>query len=699
MNPKDVVLPIALGGAGGGGGGGDADITKATLAPNFSTSTAYTAGDYVWHSGKMYRFTMAHEAGSWTGTDVEEAPLSAGISELKSEIDDFGDTYAKQDGSYDSMTVGNAKQLVATVGVEDKVPYLFRTTGGSADVGDRKTMEIVGGTVAWNQKYFNNILNIEVQGVTFVADSDGVVTVNGTSTGLGNCSFMTISESNGNLLSGHVYYLHACPTGGSALTYYAGVAGLVRDIGNGGLFKHTFDWPTSTFRFDFKEGQTFTNVKIYPQYIDLTQMFGSAIADYIYSLEQANAGAGVAWFRKLFPKPYYAYDAGTLMSVKTSANITTGFNQWDEEWEVGKIDASTGANVPQSNRIRSKNYIPVLPSTTYYFLSNNVLAEWFEYDANKNFLRYVSPDIKDTTFTTGNDCYYRRFCMYSAYGTTYNHDICINLSWDGERDGEYEPYVSHQYALDPDLELRGIPKLDSDNSLYYDGDTYKSDGTVTRRYGIRVLNGTEDWHSPDSSGHCWYQDDSIMRSNKTGVPYSQTMISTVKVVNNSYAFGDVTEPAVTAWGGTTASDDNYWYFAAPNVENTPTAIKEYLAANPVAIVYMLTTPTTETADHYQTPQIVDDFGTEEFVDTRDVPIPVGHDTTYQANLRAKLEMAPDSPSGDGDYIVRHSNGQNAYVPLTFPADELPAAPTEDGSYVLKATVADGAATYTWEAQS
>ena len=58
---------------------------------------------------------------------------------------------AEIDGEYDSMTVGNAEQLVSTVGVEDKVPYNFRTAGGSADIGDRLAEKIVGGTVAWNQ--------------------------------------------------------------------------------------------------------------------------------------------------------------------------------------------------------------------------------------------------------------------------------------------------------------------------------------------------------------------------------------------------------------------------------------------------------------------------------------------------------------------------------------------------------------------
>ena len=48
---------------------------------------------------------------------------------------------------------------------------------------------------------------------------------------------------------------------------------------------------------------------------DLTEMFGSTIADYIYSLEQNNAGAGVAYFKNLFPKDYYAYNAGTETCV------------------------------------------------------------------------------------------------------------------------------------------------------------------------------------------------------------------------------------------------------------------------------------------------------------------------------------------------------------------------------------------------
>jgi hypothetical protein len=116
------------------------------------------------------------------------------------------------------------------------------------------------------------------------------------------------------------------------------------------------------------------------------------------------------------------------------------------------------------------------------------------------------------------------------------------------------------------------------------------------------------------------------------------------------------------------------------------------AMSGVYVVYEVATPTTETADPFTNPQKVNDFGTEEYVDTRGVAIPVGHDTFYPTNLRAKLETAPDSPSGNGDYIVRQINGKNEYV-------ALPTLPTTNGTYTLKCTVSGGTPTLSWVAGS
>lgn len=70
------------------------DFAVASIAPNFSSATAYTAGQWVWHSGKLYRFTADHAAGAWTGTDAVQAVLAndlgGEITDLKIAMEDNG---------------------------------------------------------------------------------------------------------------------------------------------------------------------------------------------------------------------------------------------------------------------------------------------------------------------------------------------------------------------------------------------------------------------------------------------------------------------------------------------------------------------------------------------------------------------------------------------------------------------------------
>lgn len=433
--------------------------------------------------------------------------------------------------------------------------------------------------------------------------------------------------------------------------------------------------------------------------IDLTQMFGSAIADYLYALEQANAGAGVAWFKSLFPKPYYAYNAGTLIHVNASAHETIGFNQWDEEWVNGYFNDS-GVFTSRNDIVGSKNAIPVLPNTTYYLKCMNASFVTFWRSAvttssapSSEFISRQQLSSAPYTFTTPSDCYYLFFNLPTGYGGTYKNDICLNLSWDGERDGEYEPYVKHTYALDDSLELRGIPKLDANNKLYYDGDRYTNDGQVERRYGIVDL-GSLTWNDAFTNG--FYARIETMKApltldeRKTGcvcVKYPNSTVISISTTmdDKSWLRGD--------------NGNGYGYIAIKDTAYSDvTAFKT--AMNGVMLVYELATPTTESAEPYTSPQIIDDFGTEQFVvvEQSGVAMPVGHESRYTNNLRAKLEMSPDSPDGDGDYIVRQENGENTYVPLVI-TSVLPSAPSTDGSYKLVCTIVNGEATYTWEAQA
>ena len=63
-----------------------------SLAPAFSTSTAYAVGQYVTNSGVLYRFTTAHPAGTWNSAHVTAVNLGSDISALKSAFDSSLDT-------------------------------------------------------------------------------------------------------------------------------------------------------------------------------------------------------------------------------------------------------------------------------------------------------------------------------------------------------------------------------------------------------------------------------------------------------------------------------------------------------------------------------------------------------------------------------------------------------------------------------
>lgn len=281
--------------------------------------------------------------------------------------------------------------------------------------------------------------------------------------------------------------------------------------------------------------------------IDLTQMFGSTIADYIYSLETSTAGAGVSLFKSLFPKDYYPYNSGELMSVKTSAHKT--------------------------------------------------------YDANDNVL--------------GN------------------------------------------YPISP-IELRGIPKL-VNNKLTYDGDIYKADGSVTRRYGIATFNG-------DANVQVW---------NATYYAFKIILPTKMKFVNHEInLLGNKLKSLDNAniWNGTGygISSENAGNIAIRiDGITTAEAMKTWLASNPLTVVYELATPTTETTTPYTETQICSPYGTESFVDDRDVQIPVGHKTKYkQINDPADIIVpnagnVPSAPTiqltGSGTVGVYLGNAQTLQV--------------------------------------
>lgn len=619
----------------------------------------------------------------YTIPQIDDTLSETGKSADAKVTGDALETKAEIDGYYEDMTVGDAEQLVGTQFVEDSVPYLYRTSGGSADIGNREYDEIVGGSVVWNSlaRFNQSDIPSADNGITYSYTDGNSVLLNGTVVNTGaRTGWFGLIETVGLDLSRYGHKLLVMPKllsgsitdGNISFTVSTGIYSV--KVGNSkiGILNYT---NTNQIRGSIilDGGTVCTNAKITIICVDLTAMFGSAVADYLYTLDSATAGAGVAKLKSwgFLQKDYYEYNAGTMMHVSgISAHEMVGFNQWDEEWEVGAYNGANGNKVSGSGRIRCKNRISVLPNTQYYFKAPGNVSLYY-YRADGTYIRQQWQSNRGI-FTTTNDCYYVTFNLGANTGETYNHDICINLSWSGTRNGEYEPYVKHSYPLDDSLTLRGIPKLDASNNLYYDGDTYAADGTVTRRYGIVDL-GTLTWTLAD------------------GYYVLQSVIPGVKAPANgstkANAFAEKLN-VVTSNGVTSGTERGI------GIRPTGSAYASDTGSAPTGyLVYELATPTTEEATPYNEVQIVDDWGTEEYVSTSIVP--VGHNTRYPQNLRDKLQHLPNLADSDGFYLIQQKGTQMDLVAFHIPK----ATGLADGTYTLKATVSGGTPTYTWEADT
>ena len=245
--------------------------------------------------------------------------------------------------------------------------------------------------------------------------------------------------------------------------------------------------------------------------IDLTTIYGTG-----------NEPTSVDDFLNDYPifRGYVPYTTGAMDYAYTKKVDITGFNVWDEEWEVGNYDENTGNKVDNASKIRSKNPIRVMPNTQYYFKCPVGLNLFF-YDINGN---YFDSDRTSMTgnmvYTLPNNCYYITFSTFGISTTTYNHDICINVS-NTTLNGTYKP--SYHNAL---LEAKIVAIKQKLVSLGYSADVlgYGLDNVynyidlenskVVLKMGGYAFTGNEKWVQ---SSHCY-----IMQGNLSNVKLPST---------------------------------------------------------------------------------------------------------------------------------------------------------------------------------
>ncbi len=414
------------------------------------------------------------------------------------------------------------------------------------------------------------------------------------------------------------------------------------------------------------------------RYIDITQWFASRPTIAVALTRDSD----VKWFLQQYPKALSLdYDAGTIIDTETYEYQTTGINLWDEEWELGTFNTTTGVNIASTYQIRSKNPIKIFPNTQYYF--NAPINLWVMfldinmqpisitlpsgYQGDGNSVQLGNTDNKQI-FTTPINAVYCKFFCQASYGTTYKNDIQIcNHFTQTQIEQTYHKFEIHKDTVDWSWTSTGKGKSAgsvADTKDYVLGKNIEKVGSVDL--------GTLNW--------------TLITSFETTYFYTNDLNSIIKRnwQNNlcsKYKIGDY--PTLINNNKILCVDDNGRLNIRDDSYNDVQAFKQAMSG--VILNYALATPIESdmVGDEIITTVQENDYGNE-------VKVPAsgnmfsGSATTifYQDNVLRQIYNNKSNIDG----LQEDVNTLEA---------KIPDAPTTDGTYVLKATVSGGVATYSW----
>lgn len=298
----------------------------------------------------------------------------------------------------------------------------------------------------------------------------------------------------------------------------------------------------------------------------------------------------------------------------------TGVNVWDEEWEVGAINSSTGAKEVNYVKIRSKNYIPIVPNTPYYYTNLTVginnYANIYFYDGNKNYIGEIPMGVYAGTstsnanyhnpFTTPTNASYMMFSVTNGYGTTYKNDISVNYP---STDHDYHPYNGDTYPI-------------SLGRTVYGGVLDVTSGVLTVTHKSRTFNGGDSWNGSNIGTNANLSISDMLSGNH----YSDTLAICDSLPKVSVISGDTPEVRI---GASNTSVYLYNMKTADASITSSATLNTYLVNHPITITYPLATPTTITL----TPQEIATFKSANNIWSDNGTISV----TYRADIQGYID--------------------------------------------------------------
>ena len=281
-----------------------------------------------------------------------------------------------------------------------------------------------------------------------------------------------------------------------------------------------------------------------------------------------------------------------------------GVNQWDETWEQGSIDNSTGEDKTAGSGIRCVGYIPVASGASYYiYTGDNIPVRYYWYDSAKAFLS--SDSVRNGTITAPSNAKYLRIRSTGDYGNTYKNNWSVN----------YPSTVTTYEA--PVTPLPITVSWQSEAGTVYGGTVDVVTGVLTVDRGIIDLS-TLTWNRNQPSGATFYR-------------YLAT-ISGATGENNKLVCSDLaieTSTAATSQKNGTIKITSTGEQLVARLDSCETAAAFTTAMSGVMLVYPLATPQT-----YQlTPQQISTLlgNNTVFVDCGSVSV------TYQASIKGYID--------------------------------------------------------------
>ena len=516
--------------------------------------------------------------------------------------------YAKQDGFYGTMGVGNAQvakqieNVSEDVGSTQEEPFIFQGTATDNGLDSVETAPIAkhlekqGNSVVVNQLVDKQASDVSgtYKNIQVTDNRDGTFKLNGTSDDAGNINIIKDID----LIDTHKYLVL---------------------IDNNVCFTNSQNFPTTkgsyvltatssaTRRFNIfiaSAGESFSNLTIRPLIIDLTQW--GFTADEITDL--------TAHPEHFFN--YYngslAYNIGTLVNSNGRYLKCIGRNQFNKDTVVrGKYIDSSGVEQTASTYSHS-DFIEVIPNTVYHKKDLGSLAyisQILYYDKDKNFISYGSAYSGDNHLrqTTPNT----RYVIINMLTSEIDTQVLSIYYEDGTDYNQYFPYEENTYDT-------GTEVLRSAGSVR---DIKLPDGSITRNVGSYTFTGSETW-SQSNNGYLTTQ---------------SAITSIIKKVSQNSDVGNllcsllVTTSASKLYNGSSTSgvavdtNGSIW-ISSSDYSNVSSLTGK-------TIYFELATSTEEQGTSFAENVIVDNYGSMGWLDTDSnfVSVPQGSEFFYPAD--------------------------------------------------------------------